>query len=165
MQAFWVSKEHRSLEVESDYATYLHRQPKAAGLAFWVNRLEHGLTENQVIVGILTAPENRREHSVADSLIADLYNGILGRTPEPAELAYWEGIDAAPNLGSKAVIERILTSVEAEERDLDRTTCSTWAARPISEDIKCGYPPSRKRRSHRRRWRKPSCPVTSSTPT
>ena len=54
---FRVSKEHRTLEVESYYTTYLGRQAEAAGLAFWVNKLEDGITENQVIAGILTSPD------------------------------------------------------------------------------------------------------------
>jgi hypothetical protein len=118
VRSFWASREHRMLEVESDYITYLGREAEAPGLAFWVNQLERGMTENQVIVGILTSREYRLEHSGADSLIEDLYRVILGRAPAPAESAYWERIDKAPNLGRKAVIEGILTSVDAKERDL-----------------------------------------------
>jgi hypothetical protein len=118
VRSFWDSKEHRTLEVESYYASYLDRQADAAGLAFWVNKFEHGKTENQVIAGILTSPEYRLEHSTADSLIKNLYSVNLGRAPKPAALAYWERIDKVPNLGRKAVVERILTSVKSKKRDI-----------------------------------------------
>ncbi len=46
--ALWSSAEHRTIEVDQDFATLWHRSPDAAEQAFWVNLFLAGAGEQQV---------------------------------------------------------------------------------------------------------------------
>src|SRR5262249_22265939 len=54
-EGFWESAEHRGLQVDQCYATYLHRAPDAPGRAGWVGAPLGGLSEDEVARGFLTS--------------------------------------------------------------------------------------------------------------
>ena len=61
------------------YAQYLKRTPDAMGLAFWVNKMQNGLSDEQIEAGFIGSPEFIADNGGGDeSLCGD------GPLPEPA---------------------------------------------------------------------------------
>src|SRR6266852_6505667 len=57
-QQFWVSPEHRGIQVDAFYQTFLNRLADSSGRAFWVNQLVTGaVSELQVEADFLTSAE------------------------------------------------------------------------------------------------------------
>jgi hypothetical protein len=56
-QGFWQSPEHRGRQVDQFYATLLHRQADPGGRASWVNALQTGLSEADLMRSFLTSAE------------------------------------------------------------------------------------------------------------
>jgi hypothetical protein len=134
---FWDSEEHRGLEVDQLYVTYLHRAADAFGRAFWVNSLLGGASEDQVAEGFLTAAEYRQAHAGTDAYLTGLYADVLGRAPDAAGLDYWQA--AAQSGQSPAQLaDGFLGSLEADEqrvngyyrnylgRDADSAGAQAW---------------------------------------
>jgi hypothetical protein len=69
--------------VAAVYGDVLGRTPDAAGLAFWVGRLQHGATRQDVVQSILDSPE---AHTL---LVSATYQNVLRRLPEAQGLEYW----------------------------------------------------------------------------
>jgi hypothetical protein len=133
VQGFWASAEHRGLEVDGYYNTYLHRQADPSGRASWVAALEGGMNESDVILAFLMSPEYMQAHPDPDWLIRALYADVLGRTVEPAGLSYWEGIAEIPVGGRLAVIEGISNSAEADLRIVDQYYAAYLHRRPDAQ--------------------------------
>jgi len=88
--AFWLSSEHRGLEVDQYYQTYLHRGESAADRQFWVNRFTNGgLSEVQVQIAFLTSAEYMNNHPGASNYVEALYNDVLGRASDPNGKTFW----------------------------------------------------------------------------
>ena len=69
--------------------------PDAEGRAYWVGRLERGeVTRGDVLRAYVESPESRwvRAHPVA---VGSVFHTMLGRAPEPAVVADWQGRLAA----------------------------------------------------------------------
>jgi hypothetical protein len=70
--------------VSALYTTLLHRAPDAAGVASWASLIDQGaLSPAQVTSDFTTSAEFRTNLIEAD------YQQLLGRTPQPPEVAYW----------------------------------------------------------------------------
>jgi hypothetical protein len=54
---FLTSQEYRTDLVESDYTIYLERSADSGGLMIWVNALNTGATDQEVLAGIFGSPE------------------------------------------------------------------------------------------------------------
>jgi hypothetical protein len=52
------------------YQHILHRAPDAAGYAFWLDALHHGLSEGRLLAEFGESPENQTQ------VIAQIQNGI-----------------------------------------------------------------------------------------
>jgi hypothetical protein len=94
---FWVSPEHRGLQVDDFYATFLNRAADPAGRTFWVNMLLAGVTEADVVIGFTTSPEYGLAHADNRSFVQGLYQDILQRgfasnTLTEAEVAFWQSV-------------------------------------------------------------------------
>jgi len=89
-EAFWLSAEHRGLEVDSYYQNYLGRTESAADRQFWVNRFTNGgLSEVQMQLAFLTSAEFLNKHSGATNYVQALYQDVLGRAPDTGGQTYW----------------------------------------------------------------------------
>jgi hypothetical protein len=55
--AFLTSQEYRTDLVRTDYVTYLLRPADQAGLTFWLNAINAGATDQEVLAGIFGSPE------------------------------------------------------------------------------------------------------------
>jgi hypothetical protein len=116
--AIWDSAEHRNLEVEHFYATYLHRSADPAGLTFFVNAMLNGESEESVIEQILGSAEYSADHPTNTAFVTALYNDILGRSPDSAGLAAW--LQALQNGTSRAAVaDSFVTSSEARLIQID----------------------------------------------
>jgi hypothetical protein len=117
-QGVWESAEHLGLEVDQFYATYLHRAADAFGRAFWVHELLGGLGESQVAEGFLTSAEYRQAHTGTTAYLFGLYADVLGRSPDPAGLDYWEAA-AQSGMSVAQIADHFLGSLEADGRRVD----------------------------------------------
>src|SRR6185312_14977507 len=88
------------------YQTYFNRAPDAAGLAFWVATAEKnagGVNASaaaaaSAVAGIGTGFSTSAEFKAiygatpnADAFVVALYQNVLGRAPDPAGRAFWDG--------------------------------------------------------------------------
>lgn len=78
------------------YANVLGRQPDAAGLQFWTQKLDSGaMTRGQVMIGFSESPEfvgvtaTTTPHNRDDGSLARLYRAYLERDPELGGFCYW----------------------------------------------------------------------------
>jgi hypothetical protein len=112
VEAVWNSPEHRGLEVDRLYATFLNRSPDAAGRALWVNALLAGSSEMDVARALIASAEFQMEHPDNASYVTALYATILRRAPSSAEMANW--VTALQNgLSRDALAVDFLNSAEA----------------------------------------------------
>ena len=118
-QGFWESAEHRGIEVDSYFTTYLHRAADPAGRQAWIQAFVSGASETQVMLGFLASPEYSTIHSSDTSFVDSLYADVLGRSVDPTGQAFFQTVVAQPNGRSLAALS-ILNSAEADHRLLDQ---------------------------------------------
>jgi len=84
------SAEYYSNFVTAAYQQYLGRQPDANGLAYWVNQMQQGLSDERLEAGFIGSPEYIADHGGAGAnWVQGLYQDLLGRAPAADEVAYW----------------------------------------------------------------------------
>jgi uncharacterized repeat protein (TIGR03803 family) len=88
-QGFWNSYENRAREVNDYYETYLGRKADAQGLGFWITQLQSGKDETVVVAYFLLQQEAAKLPN--NAWLTNLYQGTLGRSPDPAGFTYWLG--------------------------------------------------------------------------
>jgi hypothetical protein len=110
--AFWLSAEHRGMEVTSYFETYLGRAPDASGLQAWTALFQAGASEIAVQEGILASGEFQAAHASSAAYIQALYADVLGRQAASGEIALWS---AALSAGTSrmGLAVAILTSRES----------------------------------------------------
>jgi Domain of unknown function (DUF4214) len=86
--SFWrKSPEHFTQEVTDYYFTILNRAPDPVGLKAWVQDLENGVCEQQVVEGFLDSPEYLSHGD--KNFVDQMYIALLGRTFDPGGEAAW----------------------------------------------------------------------------
>jgi hypothetical protein len=88
--------------VDSFYLKYLNRTAESAGESFWVNALQNGMTEEQVIAQFVASGEyydrlKATSEAPNTAYVISLYNVLLGRTGSNSEVNFWLGQLAAHN--------------------------------------------------------------------
>jgi hypothetical protein len=136
-QGIWETAEHCGLEVDQFFTTYLHRPADAYGRGYWTNALLYGASEEMVIEGILTSAEYQQAHAGTTAYLTGLYADVLGRTPDPSGLDYWQAA-AQSGLSPAQIADGFLGSLEADEqrvggyyrnylgRDADTAGAQVW---------------------------------------
>ena len=84
-------------QIASLYVGYLGRSPDAAGLAYWVSRLNAGMSLSQIAQSFAGQPETTSRYSFLANPTPDGVAGFLGavvqslfnRAIDAAGLAYW----------------------------------------------------------------------------
>jgi hypothetical protein len=114
-EGIWDSPEHRGLEVDQFYATYLHRAADPAERAGWVNALLGGASEADVARDFLTSPEYQQAHTGTTAYLFGLYADVLGRTPDPAGLDDWQAA-AQAGMSPAQIADAFLHSWEADQQ-------------------------------------------------
>lgn len=126
---FWVSVEHRTLQVTSYYEQYLDRAPDQAGLSFWVAKFAQGATESDVITAFMNTNEYKNLHGGTPSgVIGAIYNDLLGRDASASEIQIWTNTFLKD--GSGAVAKNVINSVEYQ-LDLAKADYITFLNRPL----------------------------------
>jgi len=92
------------------YTKLLNRTADSAGLSFWVNFMQGGGTEEQVIIGILSSTEYGNLESTPMAFVTSLYTNLMGRTGSPSEVGYW--VKLVPSEGNVAVASAFVSSLE-----------------------------------------------------
>jgi hypothetical protein len=111
----YESPEHRGLQVDRFYQTFLHRAPNPAERGYWVNTFLLGANETEVALLFVTSPEYQADHPDANSFVTGLYNDVLGRGATFSEVEFW--VQALQNGASRAdVAQAFLTSTEATQQ-------------------------------------------------
>jgi hypothetical protein len=87
--AIWSSSEHRGVEVDQFYATFLHRSESAGERASWVGLMIGGETELQVAQAFILSPEYQSSHASNVSYVTGLYADVLGRGATSGEITGW----------------------------------------------------------------------------
>jgi Domain of unknown function (DUF4214) len=87
--AFFLSPEHRGIEVDQLYLLILHRPSDPGGRAIWVAQLVGGMSENQIAIQFLVSPEYTARHPTVVSFVNGLYNDVLARAADAAGFSFW----------------------------------------------------------------------------
>jgi large repetitive protein len=107
-----TSAEYRIDLVTGYYEHFLDRAPDAAGLATWTGLLAGGSSDEQVIADILGSAEFEGEAGgTSQGVVTAVYEDLLGRSPDSAGLATWDGA-LAGGLSPEQVAFDIATSAE-----------------------------------------------------
>jgi hypothetical protein len=85
--------------VRSLYREFLNRDARNGEEMFWVNLMQSGQTEEQVLAGIIGSPEfyNFAQTQVATGtpdqrFITEVYQVLFGRAPRADEITYWTNL-------------------------------------------------------------------------
>lgn len=88
---FIQSVENRTNFITSEYQTFLHRPPDAAGLADWVSGLQNGLTPERVDASFASSAEYLALHNgLGADWVRSLYQDFLNRPADTAGLDAWQ---------------------------------------------------------------------------
>src|SRR5262249_18731643 len=115
---FWESAEHRGIQVDGFYATFLHRAAELTGRAGWVNALLAGMREEVVAHAFLTSPEYLAAHADMLAYIQGVYHDVLGRAADPTGIARGTALEQIPS-GRAMLVDEILSSPEERQRLVD----------------------------------------------
>lgn len=79
--------------IERLYFATFDRIPDYDGLMYWVNRLAQGFSLTAIAETFAGSPEFLATYGTLtnEGYITQLYQNVLGRTPDAAELAFWTG--------------------------------------------------------------------------
>jgi hypothetical protein len=128
----WKSPEHRGLEVDQFYATYLNRPADPGGRTYWVSALLRGVSETTLARSLLVSKEYRAAHPGVASYVAGLYRDVLGIAPSRRDTSRW--VNASRHgLGRAAMAKQFLTSTKAANRlvGTDYNKILGRAAKPV----------------------------------
>jgi hypothetical protein len=128
-RGFWESPEHRGLQVDGYYASFLGRPATPSERASAVDAFLRGADETAVVQQIVTSPPyraaNPRPALFARSLILD----VLGRRPRRRELATF----LRGRASARAISRSILASRENSRRTVDALSLSILGQPAVPE--------------------------------
>jgi Ig-like domain CHU_C associated/Domain of unknown function (DUF4214) len=88
-----TSTEYRQRLVTSFYATFLHRTPSAAELAFWLPAFAANLSDEQIEAQIVASPEYLSLAGGTNAAwINRMFSDVLGRTPSALEASNFSAL-------------------------------------------------------------------------
>ncbi len=96
--SIWDSPEHRGIQVDNFYQTFLHRAGDPDGRQAWIDSMVAGLTEEAVILDFVTSDEYIQRNSLGQPYVDALYHDILGRDSDINGLISWTNQLAIPPL-------------------------------------------------------------------
>ena len=76
------------------YKAAFNRTPDAGGLGFWINKMDGGMSYNDVAKNFVGSAEFKTafggSNPTVNTLVTKLYNNVLNRTPDAGGLAFWQ---------------------------------------------------------------------------
>jgi len=118
VSAIWQSSEHRELQIDDYYQTFLNRQADSSGMAYWLNLFLSGASESAIQLGFATSGEFLAAHPGNASYLSALYNDLLGRAIDPSGAAFFSE-ELASGTSRPQVVQQILGSGEFCVRTID----------------------------------------------
>lgn len=96
------------------YEAAFDRKPDAAGLNYWIGRLDSGDSLPQIAQGFVESAEFRKLNPGMDatSIINSYYQNVLNRAPDAEGLKYWEGAMANGNTNAAYMLASFSESAE-----------------------------------------------------
>ncbi len=76
------------------YLAYFNRAPDSLGLDYWASRLSEGMSLPQIAASFSVQSETVTQYPAnlsTQSFVTDVYQNVLGRTPDTAGFNYWIG--------------------------------------------------------------------------
>jgi hypothetical protein len=98
------------------YTNVLGRAPDAAGLTYWTNQINAGMTRGDMMLAFSESPEYRTVIG-NDVYVTMMYVGMLRRSPDTGGFAFWTNYLDTGNSGL-ALINGFLTAPEYRNRFL-----------------------------------------------
>ncbi len=108
----WESAEHRGIQIDSYYTTFLDRPADSFGRQTWINRMLNGMTEETVIGSFLTSPEYQILNPLSDPFVTALYNDVLDRSPDTLGLTTFVTVLGNGTATPAGVVQSFLASQE-----------------------------------------------------
>ena len=97
------------------YQNVLNRQPEPDGYAYWMGRLNSGMTRGEVMVGFSESAENQQAN-VHSQMVTMVYVGMLRRVPNSLEHSQWLAQIQADPARVLVLIDSVLGSSEYAAR-------------------------------------------------
>lgn len=116
VQAFAASDEavENVAPVVSLYFTAFGRVPDSAGLQFWLQAHQNGMSLDGIARALTLSGEFQAQANAGDSdFLASVYHNALGRNPDAAGLDFWAG-QLAGGMGREQVLIAISRSQESD---------------------------------------------------
>jgi hypothetical protein len=132
-EAFVNSFEHRSDEVDTYYQEFLHRAADAGSIV-WTDELMAGVSEANVVQGILDSPEYQSAHLTPYLFVSDLYIDVLGRQGSASEIAAWQSA-LASGMSRQALVASIVGSTEAVDQVVESDYAAYLHRQPDANDL------------------------------
>jgi Domain of unknown function (DUF4214) len=101
--------------VRSLYYSILDRKPDEAGVRNWTKSLVGGKSRAWVITEFFRSPEYLNKRKNNTEYVRDLYQGVLGRQPDPSGLLHWVNLLNSGN-SRHSVLNGFLNSKEYRSR-------------------------------------------------
>ena len=99
------------------YIAYFDRAPDALGLHFWATAFSDGLGFDAIAAAFFDQPEHRSlygEVTDISAYVTAVYENVLGRAPDVAGLAFWQGyLEDDPSAHIPIFIEAVLAGAKA----------------------------------------------------
>lgn len=89
VDSIWESAEHRGVQVDSFYHSFLNRPADTEGRQFYVNSMIGGMSEEAVVTSFVTSTEFRQLNPPPGQFVDSLYNDLLKRASDQEGLAFW----------------------------------------------------------------------------
>lgn len=99
------------------YIAYFNRAPDAVGLSFWSTAYANGLSLEEIAEGFADQPETRAlypDGSRSLTFVHDVYQNVLGRTPDMEGLRFWSDILDQGMVSRSGFILELLRGAKAD---------------------------------------------------
>lgn len=104
------------------YVAYFDRAPDPAGLQFWTNQLQAGVSLDDVATAFSTAAETKAKYPFFDTpdvlssggFLTQVYANLFGRAPDAEGLEFWTGKLDSGEIPVGEIILNILESAQSE---------------------------------------------------
>ncbi|MBY0370495.1 DUF4214 domain-containing protein, partial [bacterium] len=115
------SVEKRRAFIREWHIRILREQPSEGQLRFWLDRIEGGATQEEVIAELFTSPQSLALHgSRSEPFVQSLFKALLDRRPTPGEIAAWSGLLEGLVATHRELVLEFLQSPEFREERIQQ---------------------------------------------
>lgn len=118
VEALWNSAEHRAMQINEYYSTFLNRGPSSGELSNWINLMQSGVEESLVMRTFASSQEFSQLYVNDSNFVNALYSKVLGRAASSGEQQYWAD-DLASGTSRFEIVQTFFNSTERMLNDVD----------------------------------------------